>query len=660
MNKYFNFIGEFTKLSTSPLDYATNAEINVQRSGDVILFNSLIMSYLDNKNQWIFMNGNAFPYRPGQSCTPIDGGFAFFGGHFENGGVTNELWIFRNDVWSPLINDIKGRKYHGALYLPEKQSLLISGGTDGKVVFDDMVLINLVTFDITNIVLNEPIKIMNHAVLNMNDSKICIFGGANSELVTNQTIFIVDLETKNVEKIETVTPFSLTYPYNVILVEDLLITVNSHDSRADLWIFDLTFSVWLKIDFKSLFPKLGYIFPDKNGFTFLDKCLAFSLKVTYKDIYHFKGALITSNIKNSIYKINEEEQLVYLEKLLNIHKESLKELKNLSSTPINKNAIDVINIEEGFIKIKKYQLKIDKMQKLRIVENQKKSNQSDTIEKLLKSLEEIHKERKHIKSDHKQFIVNPTENIQGYNYYHIYYAPHELLNYSGDTALYLNANSAQISDKIKSQTIEIQNLEKQLEIEKKKSGKFYDSYNILMDELDRLIDFYQSTLNEYKLKYNQFLSSEIRLNNFNLKLLNSTKMYNMDEIDKFSNANYDNYKLKKAFNKNLSFKEKNIAEMKENLNSFINKLGTASVSEIDCLCKKITKSINDISNLVDENSIILEDSSLLMDIENKYTKQLPLQKDETNDDIKIPQNWDELSNDVLDILQSLEKNNLLS
>ena len=49
-----------------------------------------------------------------------------------------------------------------------------------------------------------------------------------------------------------------------------------------------------------------------------------------------------------------------------------------------------------------------------------------------------------------------------------------------------------------------------------------------------------------------------------------------------------------------------------------------------------------------------------MDIENKYTKQLPLQKDETNDDIKIPQNWDELSNDVLDILQSLEKNNLLS
>ena len=100
--------------------------------------------------------------------------------------------------------------------------------------------------------------------------------------------------------------------------------------------------------------------------------------------------------------------------------------------------------------------------------------------------------------------------------------------------------------------------------------------------------------------------------------------------------------------------------MKENLNSFINKLGTASVSEIDCLCKKITKSINDISNLVDENSIILEDSSLLMDIENKYTKQLPLQKDETNDDIKIPQNWDELSNDVLDILQSLEKNNLLS
>ncbi|KAH0791782.1 Kelch motif family protein [Histomonas meleagridis] len=660
MEKLFDSHDAIQKITGSPFDDFPNGNVQVQRSGDLILCHSLILYYLDyQQKSWVSVEETPFPYRRGQSMTAIDNGFVFFGGTNEKGDSTNELWMYRNKIWEPFINDLPGRRFHAAVYIPTISSILFSGGMNKNDILKDFVLFNVETMQLSNIEFDTPIQLFHHSMVFLKNTKICIFGGICENASTSTAIYILDVETRNVSKIDSYPPFVITHPLHTVAIERMLIV----SSNSDIYVYDFEFSSWMKLDFSFLLKNAYYIFPDENGFTVFDQRLFFICKVHFKDINSFRNRLITANVDDNFYKINEVRQVKKLEMLLNMHEELLNELKssieNSSlSKSIGQKAYDILEAQKAFVQLKTFQFKVEKMPSPRAI-NPKQPPITDpsqnSIQESLKQLEAARNERMESSNKYKRFITNPSENIINSNNYQVHFAPQELLRLSKEPMEFLIDQSKDISDLIISQIEEIKTLNVELQNVKKNSGKYYNSLEQVTQELNKYMLQYQEVLDENSECYNSFINSKIQLNQDNLeKVINNKSRSKLPEIvKKYAAAKVENKRLMGHLKKSKSFKEENLTKLETELKSISGRGTSLLFSDSEIMCKRAIEAITDISNWIKESTNLIEE------LGTEKSKGHGKHKSERKSSQKKESlKWKDMVDDILDTFNQFEKRGL--
>ncbi|KAH0785150.1 Kelch motif family protein [Histomonas meleagridis] len=658
--------------------------VDLYRSGNSYLCIPFVFSSFsyekDRKDlSWNSLKSAPFALRRGQSCTPVDeNGFAFFGGKSTGEDLSNEMWIIKDDIWSPLLNTIPPRKYHAAVFIPTITSLLISGGYSNRNVLNDMYLFNIRTLELKQIELQNPIQLAKHSIVYLEGTKVCIIGGNNSNGEPNMTLYIIDVATNEVKEINSYVPFIPTNLHKVSYSEGMLIVTKNY-ANSETWIFEMNYLIWLKVDFSSYLSDVRFVFPNPDGFMLFDYNLTKLIRVYYRDINYFKDRLLSANIQSDLYVFDDEEQIGICESALSLHEKSLANLRNkititkFNELQIGQKALQTIKMEKLLLGLALHEHNLQQQIESKKIQTRKLPTEKvdKTVDEVVKSLSEQHQSRKKERAIYEKTAKASTETINQFNQYQINYLKEP--NLSNEPKSVLIKESQELSKKIAEQEEEIANLTAQLQQAKSKVVKYINSLVALTKQVEHSVEEYTETEKKELEITNKFIETKIKFNKFALKeVAHKKSQENVDElVEKHMNAVDENKRL--AYHLHLHKRSKNqkLKQLRDEINLIFNKKMSSS-AEGEIRCRKARSALFDISNWVNENAHVFGANYLVNSIEYNLSKMdtyMPELSDKSKRTAKkqaafsarraVSHNWDSMFKEMLDTLDSLEKMQLL-
>lgn len=280
---------------------------------DTIFFLYQGLYFLDKENIWNEVQLIPFPAKKwhGQSMTSTSHGLVFFGGEslyrYKN-ICHNNLYIYKNDSWSFISINSPPRCDHAAAF-DGNQSLIVSGGRNEDVIYNDFLLIDLVTGVVTSIEFPNPFSLFNHSIVNLTDNTFIISGGCPSLGHFNEDLYVVDLNSKTISK-PYAEDMTMSHPiacHMSLYFSGLLIVAGGLcGGRASrhAWIFITSQSLWIPLDLGSLDIAPIFCYIKNQSMIIIDSSLTNStelpLTINFDSQVPLSPSDLTGFLKNQI------------------------------------------------------------------------------------------------------------------------------------------------------------------------------------------------------------------------------------------------------------------------------------------------------------------------------------------------------------------------
>jgi len=280
----------------------------------------------------------------GSSLSSTPYGVVVFGG--QNGHqFQSKMYIYSNKTFREFSHDISARSFHSSLWIPSVSRLLITGGMNQSIK-SDFILLDLSSGQSKSIILKKELFLAFHTVSIIDDNRVCIFGGINKEKKAISTIHIVNLNTGDVETLNT-----MGFPYcraghNMFYFHGNLIVSGGFDNKGrqkEPALYNFSNNIWLSINFSPIAPSSGFILPSSNGFVFFNESMNTKITLPIGNnpdpivndndprVYDFLEAVIDGNLEHNPYQQHVHQHCIKVDQNAKVYSPLLE--SKYSSSP---------------------------------------------------------------------------------------------------------------------------------------------------------------------------------------------------------------------------------------------------------------------------------------------------------------------------------------
>ena len=277
---------------------------------------------------------------------------------------TNEMWIYDNGSWIPILTDLKPRAYHSSCYIPETNSICFIGGcTDNSAPIEgnaalnmnllstginfklpsalksvesyeflnQITIFNLTTNEAKNIKPiftpnpNTPSKYLQKvlpigtATCAYDDHSICIFGGKDPSGENRNEIYMCNLTNGQLTEQEyPVLPIDKFMADSFISENKLFVFSGFANNKYSpvCWIYDFDHSTWLLYDIRKIFLNGTFLIKTDKGIQIYNSQMTEYIDINFlDDMVGFFTKIIDDNLNSNIYDATAEMTLDYCKAL---------------------------------------------------------------------------------------------------------------------------------------------------------------------------------------------------------------------------------------------------------------------------------------------------------------------------------------------------------
>ena len=580
-----------------------NDILNVCENDEAFYCQTSEQSFEHSKSSksWEAIPTNSGIIKKGQSMTSIPYGIAYFGGQGAEGFVTNEFWVYEHHVWQPIFNNIKGRKYHNAVFIEKTNSLVIIGGKDDKEVLENNVIINMKNYEVKELKFDHELKFTRHSLTYIDNNKICLFGGMDKDNNPNESLYIIDIETKKVKVINTYLPFYPNFNHSTAYIDGLFIVITP-PPNISCWGFDLNFSIWLKLDLDNVLSETRFLFIKGNKFVLVNKELDKIANAEIDDINIFKEKMITYNINSDLYLFDDE-------KMKNNYKDLLETRKSVTMNLINQlsnvvpslnpvtSVLDQIQLYNDFADLEYFKTVIEKTNvNKKKEENQKLPKTNKTPLELFNDIQLLKEEINNRNNQYNELIQSSFKQIQNNNISYILNCKTNTDD-SKERFQSMKEQSSQFSNVIKNQHQTIKQLQEK--ISKLKKASYYNTIISTTEKLDKSNEKLYASKIDYNHKFEEFIKARIKLNNAKLNEL----LINDEILKKRTDTINMRQKLlsdKERLYRIKRYKKSKLNQLSNDVSNIFCEDCTSKNAEI--LCRQSKKVLYELSNWLNESA----------------------------------------------------------
>ena len=207
--------------------------------------------------------------------------------------LSHEMWIYENDSWIPVINDIKELAYHSAVFLDYCNSLCISGGicakkqksqqilenklkypsslytTEPFQVSQEIIIFNFTTFEKQIINPTLPKLTFGCSTALVFKQSICMFGGKDENGDNRNELYLINLSNGNVSEMEKPVKGINKFSHDSFICDSKLFVFSGfvdNEYSGTCWIYDFDHSTWLYFDTTEYIEDPAFLVQTEKGF----------------------------------------------------------------------------------------------------------------------------------------------------------------------------------------------------------------------------------------------------------------------------------------------------------------------------------------------------------------------------------------------------------
>ena len=260
--------------------------------------------YLLNQDaKWQRLPSVPFRIAPGVAIVGTADGFIFTTlRKVANGCIT--FWTLRSRVWAPVVVNALPRKWHNLLYLPDTQSVLISGGfsDDGGIV-GAIEILNCLSLNVSTLETSQPLELSQHFAVALDTDTVAFLGGFSSDGSVNKYIFFLNLTNGELQKVREYAPFDLQSIKSVVACGGNILIATGYT----MWMFDVKGRIWLEVREGSIRP--SFIVAKDNVFTIYNAEMSNRVTASFVDPIVFFDRVAENNLALGLYGCNEGDIL---------------------------------------------------------------------------------------------------------------------------------------------------------------------------------------------------------------------------------------------------------------------------------------------------------------------------------------------------------------